>query len=89
MVSSISAGAASLGKVKELTIGSCVQTIGDKAFYKCPLKKIYVKSGVIKKVGSKAFYIGGKPVMTVPSDCRSSYRKLCTKAGFPSKGKIK
>lgn len=91
-VTSIADRAASGNKtLKTLTIGSSVKSIGKSAFYKCSnLKSIKVTSTNIKSIGTNAFKgIHKKPTLNVPAIKKAAYKKLWTKAGFPSKGKIK
>lgn len=77
-------------KIKKITIGSNVTSIGKKAFYKCKkLKTVSIKSKTLKKVGSKAFYGNAKKLyVNVPGHkkkLRKKYQKLITKAKTTSK----
>ncbi|WP_092324251.1 leucine-rich repeat protein [Butyrivibrio sp. YAB3001] len=92
MVTAIGANAASKNTtLKSLTIGSCVQTIGENAFYKCSkLTTINVQSGMITKIKAKAFNgVSSKAVVTVPADCKSSYKKMLKNAGLSTKATVK
>ena len=74
-------------KLKKLTIGSKVTTIGTKACYNCKnLKTIIVKSKGIKKVGTKAFgKVNKKATVKVPKSKVKNYSKLLKKAGLKGK----
>ena len=78
-------------KLKAVTIGKNVKSIGAKAFYKCPaLKKITVKSTVLKKVGKAAFKgINAKAKIKVPKKKLKAYKKLFKGKGQSKKVKIK
>lgn len=78
-------------KLKKVTIGKNVQTIGKKAFYNAnKLKKIVVKSKKLKSVGKKAFKgIHKNAVIKVPSKKLKAYKKLFKKKGQKSTVKIK
>lgn len=78
-------------KLKKVTIGTNVKTIGKKAFYKCSkLKSIKVKSKKLTKVGSNAFKgIHKKAVIQVPKAKLSKYKKLMKKKGQAKTVKIK
>jgi len=70
-------------KLKNVVIGKNVKTIGKKAFFGCKkLKKVTVKSKVLKKIGKKAFTRkGGKKVtFKVPKKYKKKYKKLLKKA---------
>ena len=72
-------------KLKKVTIGKNVTTIGKKAFYKCSaLKQIVIRSKSLKKVGNGAITgISKKAVIRVPKKQRTAYKKLFrTKAGY-------
>lgn len=89
-----SIGKAAFANCKNLTsvvIGKNVKTIGSKAFYGCSkLKKITVKSKVLKKVGSKAFKgIHKNAVIKVPSKKLKAYKKLLKGKGQKSSVNIK
>lgn len=78
-------------KLKAVTIGKNVKSIGAKAFYKCPaLKKITVKSTVLKKVGKAALKgINSKATIKVPKKKLKAYKKLFKGKGQSKKVKIK
>ena len=80
-------------KLQKVTIGKYVKSIGDKAFYHCgKLKKLQIKSTVLKKVGKSALKgINKKAVITVPKAKKKSYKKLLQKktAGLTKTVKIK
>jgi len=90
-VTSIAAKAFKGEDIKNLTIGANVTNIGKQAFAGCKsLKKITVKSTVIKKIGSKAFSkINAKATVKVPKKNKKAYTKLFKKAGLPKKAKVK
>ena len=73
-------------KLTALTIGNNVKTIGSGACAKCPrLKKITVKSSVLKKIEAGALSgIHKKAVIKVPKKKRKAYKKL-----FKGKGQKK
>lgn len=73
-------------KLKKVTIGANITTIGKKAFAGCrKLKKVTVKSKKLTKVGKKAFKgINKNAVIKVPKKCRKAYTKL-----FKNKGQAK
>lgn len=68
-------------KLQKVTIGKYVKSIGDKAFYRCgKLKKLQIKSTVLKKVGKNALKgINKKAVIHVPKSKKKSYKKLLQK----------
>lgn len=68
-------------KIKKVTIGANVTTIGKKAFFKCSsLKKITVKSKVLKKVGAKAFSkINSSAKIKVSKNKKKAYKKVFKK----------
>lgn len=78
-------------KVKKVTIGKNVNSIGGSAFYGCKkLKTITIKSTVLKKAGKNAFKgISKKAVIKVPKSKLSSYKKLLKKKGQGTEVKIK
>ncbi len=78
-------------KLKAVTIGKNVKSIGAKAFYKCPaLKKITVKSTVLKKVGKAALKgINSKATIKVPKKKLKAYKKIFKGKGQSKKVKIK
>lgn len=78
-------------KLKNVTIGSNIQTIGKNAFKGCKkLKKIVIKSKNLKKIGKGAFKgIPKNATIKVPKGMKKKYKKLFKKAGLPSGVKIK
>lgn len=78
-------------KVKKVTIGKNVKSIGGSAFYGCKkLKTITIKSTVLKKAGKNAFKgISKKAVIKVPKSKLTAYKKLLKNKGQGSKVKIK
>ena len=80
-------------KLQKVTIGKYVKSIGDKAFYRCgKLKKLQIKSTVLKKVGKNALKgINKKAVIHVPKSKKKSYKKLLQKkkTGLSKTVKIK
>lgn len=92
-VTAISAKAFANNKtITKVTIGKNVKSIGKKAFYKCKkLKKIIVKSKVLKTVGKKAIKgIHKKAVIKVPKKKLKAYKKLFVKkSGLVKTMKIK
>ncbi len=82
-----------LKKLQKVTIGKYVKSIGDKAFYHCSkLKKLQIKSKVLKKIGKNALKgINKKAVIRVAKSKRKSYKKLLQKkkTGLSKTVKIK
>ena len=78
-------------KLKTVTIGTNVNTIGKKAFASCKkLKKITIKSTVLKKVGAGSLKgIHKKAVIKVPAKKLKAYKKLFKKKGQAKTVKIK
>ena len=78
-------------KLKSVTVGKNIKTIGAKAFYKCSsLKKITIKSTALKKVGKNAFKgINAKAKIKVPKKKLKAYKKLLKGKGQGKKVKIK
>lgn len=78
-------------KLKSVVIGKNIKKIGKQAFYGCKqLKKITVKSTVLKKVGAKAFKgIHKKAVIKVPSKKYKKYKKVLKGKGQAKTVKIK
>ncbi len=76
-------------KLKKITIGRNIKTIGKKAFYGCKnLKKISILTTKLKKktVGKQAFAkIHKKAVVTVPKKRKSAYQKLLKARGITGK----
>lgn len=77
-------------KIKKITLGKNIKTIGKQAFFKCKnLKQVTIRSTVLKKVGSKAFYGNAKALkVQAPKSKRTKYRKLIEKAKTTSKLKM-
>jgi hypothetical protein len=77
-------------KVKKVTIGSNVKTIGASAFRNCKnLGKVVVKSSKLKKVGKNAFKGTSASIKVLtPSKKLSAYKKLLKNAGLGKKAKI-
>lgn len=78
-------------KLKKVTIGKYVETIGAKAFYGCKkLKKVTIKSKNLKKAGSKAFAgTHRKLVVRVPKNRVKTYQKLLKGKGMKKTAKVK
>lgn len=70
-------------KVKTVVIGKNVQRIGKKAFAGCRnLRKITVKSRMVRMVGKKAFQsISSRAVIKVPKQSLKRYQKLFRNKG--------
>ena len=77
-------------KVKKVTLGKNIKTIGQKAFFKCKsLNQVTIQSTVLKKVGSKAFYGNAKTLkVQTPKGKQEKYRKLIEKSKTSSKLKM-
>ena len=95
-VTSIKAKAfANKKKLKSVTIGKNIKTIGKQAFFKCPkLNKITFKGTAVTKIGAKAFAKGAKkPTVTTPKKMKkkalNSFKKKMKKAGLSKKAKYK
>lgn len=92
-VTSIAAGACkNYKKLKTVTIGKNVTSIGSKSFYGCKvLKTITIKSTILKSVGSKAISgIGRKAVIKVPKKKLKTYKKyFSSKTGKKSTMRLK
>ncbi|SDB19707.1 S8 family serine peptidase [Eubacterium oxidoreducens] len=74
-------------KLKSVTIGANVKTIGSQAFFKATsLKKVIFKGKKVKSIGSKAFKkINKKVTYKYPSKKKkTAYQKLLKKAGAPN-----
>ncbi len=70
--------------LKTLVIGKSITKIGACAFAGCKnLRKVYIKSLNIKKIGKKAFYRkkGKKLIIKVPAKFKKKYKKVLKKAG--------
>ncbi|MBE5844989.1 MAG: hypothetical protein E7302_12610 [Butyrivibrio sp.] len=92
LVSSIDKKAAQNNKnLESLTIGACVRSIGDNAFYKCSkLENIRVNSGVVTKIGKNAFKgTNSKMKIVVPKDMKITYTTMFKKAGCSKNTGIK
>ena len=79
-------------KLKKVTIGKYVTTIGKNAFYgDKKLKKIVIKTKKLKKVGKNALKgISKTAQIQVPKSKRSKYKKLFKKStGYVSTMKVK
>lgn len=77
-----------LKKLKQVSIGTNVTTIGKNAFMGCKnLKKITIASKKVKKIGNNAWKnISKKAVFTCPAAKVKSYKKLLTsKTGYVKK----
>ncbi len=77
-------------KIKKVTIGKNVKTIGSNTFSGCKnLRTIIVKSKQIKTVGKNAFKgIHSKAEIKVPKKKLKSYRKMFSKKGLKDSVKI-
>ncbi len=77
-------------KLKKITIGKNVKTIGANAFYGCKnLKTIVVQSTQIKTIGKNTFKgIYSKAKIKVPKNRFKSYKKLFNKKGLKKTIKI-
>jgi hypothetical protein len=80
-------------KIRKLTVGANVDTIGKLAFYGCKnLKTIIIKTKKLtsKSIGSKALKnIYVKASIQVPKKKLTAYKTILKKAGITSKAKIK
>lgn len=78
-------------KATSLVIGNNVEIVGNQAFAGCKtLKKIEIKSKVLKSVGKKAWKgISKKAVMKVPAGKFKEYKKLLAGKGQSKTVKIK
>lgn len=92
-VTAVAAGACkNCKKLKTVTIGKNVKKIGANAFNGCAaLKKIKIKSTVLKSVGNNAIKgIQKKAVITCPSKQLKAYKKLFkSKVGYKKTMKMK
>lgn len=77
-------------KLKKITIGKNVKTIGSNAFYGCKnLKTIVVQSTQLKTIGKNTFKgIYSKAKIKVPKNRFKSYKKLFNKKGLKKTVKI-
>lgn len=78
-------------KLKQVTIGKNVTSIGSRAFYKCrSLNKIIVRTGKLKAVGRNTFSgISKKAVIKVPKKQYQRYVKLFRHKGQAGSVKLK
>ncbi|MDD4369758.1 MAG: leucine-rich repeat protein, partial [Anaerostipes sp.] len=79
-------------KLKKVTIGNNVTSIGKSAFYNCKkLSKLTIKSTKLKSVGSKAIKnIKKNAKIDVPGKKVSKYKKLFkSRTGYKKTMKIK
>ncbi len=78
-------------KLKQAVIGANIEKIGKSAFEKCKnLKKITIRSAVLKQVGKKAISgIHKKCVIKAPKQKIAAYKKLFKGKGLQSTMKIK
>lgn len=79
-------------KLKSVTIGKNIKTIGEKVFYQCKkLKKITIKTVKLKSLGKKAISgIDKKAVIKIPKSKFKAYKKLFKKkTGYKKSMKIK
>ena len=81
-------------KLKKVTIGKNVRSIGKKAFYGCTrLKRIVVKTTHLRKIGKSAFSRAGKKAagglrVKVPRKMKKAYLNMLRKAGLPRKASV-
>ena len=78
-------------KLKTVTLGKNIKTIGKNAFNGCKkLKTITFKGNSVKKIGKSAFKnIYKKATFKCPKKKLNAYETLCRKAGAPKKAKFK
>lgn len=80
-------------KLKQVSLGKNINTIGKKAFYKCSnLKVITIKSKKLtaKKIGKQAFSKTPKNVIIkVPKGKLKSYKKILRSKGLSKKARVK
>lgn len=91
-VTAISANAfAKNKKLKKVVIGKKIVSIGKKAFYRTDnLKKVYIKSKSIKKIGKQSFTeIGYHAYIKMPDAKYRKYEKLFKKANVDSDVRLK
>lgn len=76
-------------KIKSVTIGKNVTSIGGNAFLNCSsLKSVQIKGTRIKTIGKNAFQgLNKKATVSVPRKQKKAYAKKLKKAGFS--GKVK
>ncbi|SEL85387.1 Peptidase_C39 like family protein [Butyrivibrio sp. ob235] len=72
-------------KIKSISLGKNITSIGKNAFYKCSaLSSIKISSSELNAVGKNAFKkISLIPTFKVPAKTKSKYKKLFKKAGAP------
>lgn len=77
-------------KIKKITLGKNIKTIGKQAFFKCKnLNQVTIRSTSVKKIGSKAFYGNAKNLkVQAPKSKRTKYRQLIEKSKTSSKLKM-
>ena len=79
-------------KLKKVTIGKNIQSIGKEAFYGCrKLSSIMIKTTKLKSktVGVRAFKgIAAKAKIKVPKSKKAAYKKLLNAKGVGKKVKI-
>lgn len=91
-VTAIEAGAfKNCRKLREVTVGKHITSIGSKAFYKAGnLKKVILKTRKLEAVGKQALKgIFKKAVIRTPSGKSGAYKKILKKAGQPKTVRIK
>ena len=82
-------------KLKKLTVGANVENIGAGAFSGCKaMKNMVIKTGVLNKVGKKAFYTTGSRKYSslkikVPKKMLKKYKKWFRSAKLSKKAKVK
>ncbi len=89
-VTAISASAFSKNsKLKKVTVGRYVNTIGKKAFFNCKnLKTIVFKGASLKKVGAQAFKNTAKKAKVTTPGKVSKIKKLLQKSGLNKNAKV-
>lgn len=91
-VTAIEAGAfKNCRKLREVTVGKHITSIGSKAFYKAAnLKKVILKTRKLEAVGKQALKgISKKAVIRTSSGKSRAYKKTLKKAGQPKTVRIK
>ena len=78
-------------KLKKVTIGKNIKSIGAKAFYGCKaLKTVNVKSSVLKKIGKNALKgTATKLTVKVSKKKLKAYKKLFKKSGMGKRARVK
>ena len=89
-VTAISASAFSKNsKLKKVTVGRYVNTIGKKAFFNCKnLKTIVFKGASLKKVGTQAFKNTAKKAKVTTPGKVTKIKKLLQKSGLNKNAKV-